>query len=168
MTEMAVYQILFKPEGLAYVGSTTDLKRRWRRHRNDLARGTHHSRYLQRLWNKYGADAFEWSVLEAVLSESQLLATELVWVKQLNPALNTITPDVKDRLRFSDASRQRMSENRKGKTVYAWNKGDRLHPELCTVSGCARQAKANRGLCYKHYRLFRLYEPVQTVGQLTV
>lgn len=62
-----VYQILCVPTGKIYIGSAVDLWDRWRVHRNDLTGRygrSHHSIYLQRAWDKYGADAFEFSILE--------------------------------------------------------------------------------------------------------
>ncbi len=52
--------------GKVYVGSAVDIAQRWRIHRWSLANSKHHSRHLQRAWDKYGPDAFEWSVLETV------------------------------------------------------------------------------------------------------
>jgi len=55
--------------GKFYVGSTVNLARRERDHRYQLNRGKHYARHLQRAWNKYGSQAFEWSVLEYVPTE---------------------------------------------------------------------------------------------------
>lgn len=120
---MVVYEILFVLQGLRYIGSTSNCARRWRRHRNDLAKGKHHSVYLQRLWNLHGAEAFEWHVLETVSSESGLVPAEMRWVAKLKPELNSVIPDSasRDRLRFSEASRCRMSVAHAGKVP--WNKG---------------------------------------------
>lgn len=93
---LAIYEILFRPEGLRYIGSTIDLKRRWRRHRNDLVRGTHHSLYLQRLWHKYGPTAFEWKVLEIVQDPVNLLDAEAGWIDRLGAILNTRPPGAFD------------------------------------------------------------------------
>jgi hypothetical protein len=96
MTTMAVYEILFVPQSLRYIGSTIDLKRRWRRHRNDLARGVHHSQYLQNLWNKYGQSAFVFKVLEEVQDPTTLLDAEARWIDQLGAVLNTRPPGAFD------------------------------------------------------------------------
>ena len=61
-----VYIIRCTVNGRVYVGSSIDMKRREWQHRRDLALGKHLSHHLQRAWNKYGTDAFEWSVLENV------------------------------------------------------------------------------------------------------
>ena len=61
-----VYIIRCTVNGRVCVGSSIDMKRREWQHRRDLALGKHLSHHLQRAWNKYGTDAFEWSVLENV------------------------------------------------------------------------------------------------------
>jgi group I intron endonuclease len=64
-----------------YIGSTTrDVGLRWYRHKKDLKSGIHHSAFLQRAWDKYGEAAFEFSVVEIVEDNSQLLAREQAWL----------------------------------------------------------------------------------------
>lgn len=58
-----IYKIEHLASGKLYVGSSVDLRRRLRHHKQHLIAGTHHSVKLQRAWNKYGADAFEFSTL---------------------------------------------------------------------------------------------------------
>lgn len=57
--------------------------------------GNHHTPYLQHAWNKYGAEAFEFSVLEQCLCEN-LETREQFYIDTLKPAFNSIT-DVKRR-----------------------------------------------------------------------
>lgn len=58
-----VYIIENVVNGRAYVGSAVDIQSRWKDHRIDLRLGRHHSKFLQRAWNKYGPQAFEFRVL---------------------------------------------------------------------------------------------------------
>jgi len=58
------------------VGSAVRTNARWRQHRSQLQRGTHHSRYLQAAWSKYGAEGFEFVVLEIVPTPDELLVRE--------------------------------------------------------------------------------------------
>ena len=77
-----IYQILCVPTGKVYIGSSADIRRRWRQHREGLTRryGTsHENSYLQHAWDKYGADAFVFSVLEHVPVD-QLLEREQHWI----------------------------------------------------------------------------------------
>jgi group I intron endonuclease len=110
-----VYQILCVPTGKVYVGSASNLRIRWREHRWTLNRGTHHSQYLQRAWNKYGETEFVFSVLELVPPEL-LLEAEQQWINATHcyerdcgfnicPTAGSVLG-----IKRSDATRQRMSE----------------------------------------------------------
>ncbi len=52
---------------------------RWRGHLHRLRTGSHHSRYLQRAWDKYGASGFIFQVLETCLAE-ELTQREQHWL----------------------------------------------------------------------------------------
>lgn len=47
-----------------YIGLSRDMERRWYVHRWNLDTNQHENSYLQRAWNKYGANAFMFYVLE--------------------------------------------------------------------------------------------------------
>jgi len=79
-----VYCITCTANGRYYIGSAVNLIARERLHRINLKAGNHHSRYLQNAWNKYGPDAFEWSVLEYVDDPSRLIAREQVYIDTLD------------------------------------------------------------------------------------
>jgi len=60
-----VYSIQNLVDGKRYIGSTSrSVKKRWVQHRSHLRAGKHHSVLLQRSWNKYKEEFFEFSVLE--------------------------------------------------------------------------------------------------------
>jgi hypothetical protein len=50
-----IYQILCQ-NGHRYVGSSTDITKRWTVHKCFLRQGKHHSQALQQAWVKYGED----------------------------------------------------------------------------------------------------------------
>lgn len=75
-----VYAITHTPSGRTYIGSTTDFARRWRQHRGALAGGRHRRKALQATWTQDGAQAFEFTVLEDVLSTDDLIAREQAWL----------------------------------------------------------------------------------------
>lgn len=58
-----IYAIIHRDSGRWYVGQSKSIEKRWRVHRIDLRRGSHHSILLQRAWDKYGPDAFDFEVL---------------------------------------------------------------------------------------------------------
>jgi len=71
-----IYVITNTKTSGAYIGSSNgEVGYRWTRHRKDLKAGKHHSKHLQRAWDKYGLAAFHIKVLETVDS-SELLQRE--------------------------------------------------------------------------------------------
>lgn len=67
-----VYRITCTPSGKFYIGSAVCIRKRWKGHRSDLKLKNHHSRYLQRAWEKHGPDAFTWEVLEECSTETRV------------------------------------------------------------------------------------------------
>lgn len=61
---VGIYKIKNKVNHKVYIGESINVKARWSHHRSDLRKGTHHSKYLQADWNKYGEKAFKFSVIE--------------------------------------------------------------------------------------------------------
>lgn len=47
-----------------YVGQSKDIGARWRYHKSELRRNIHGNDYLQKAWNKYGEDNFQFYILE--------------------------------------------------------------------------------------------------------
>lgn len=70
-----VYVIYSKVNQRRYVGSSINIPKRWTVHRSELRKNVHHSPHLQRAWDKYGEDAFEFVVLEECAIE-QLIERE--------------------------------------------------------------------------------------------
>lgn len=64
-----IYTILCTVNKKKYIGSSINIDNRWYMHRFELKRNNHANYHLQRAWNKYGPDAFEWSVLETIVSD---------------------------------------------------------------------------------------------------
>lgn len=56
---IGVYTILHKPSGQFYVGSSNDIKNRIATHKRELKRNNHHCNHLQRAWNLYDKNEFE-------------------------------------------------------------------------------------------------------------
>ncbi len=59
-----VYTIRCRPNGRQYIGSTIHTEDRWRQHVGDLKESKHFNHHLQRAWDKYGEEAFEFTILE--------------------------------------------------------------------------------------------------------
>lgn len=79
-----VYVIRNIVNGKVYVGSSFRLKARWKQHTSHLKRHAHCNQYLQRSWDKHGAENFVFDVLEEVVGKANLTAREQYWMDTLN------------------------------------------------------------------------------------
>ncbi|MBW3636068.1 MAG: GIY-YIG nuclease family protein [Armatimonadetes bacterium] len=143
-----IYAIVHIESGKLYIGSAKRLRGRWAGHRSDLEKGKHHSQHLQHAWNRDGALAFEFRVIELVLDVNALLDREQHWIDatccyrrelgfNMQPQAGSnlgvrATEETKAKLRElgkrrgarSEETRRRMSEALKGrKRGPAWNRG---------------------------------------------
>lgn len=85
-----IYKITCVPTGKIYVGSSVKVSHRWNTHRRELSRGCHSNAKLQRSWAKYGAECFDFSVLELVADRADLIEAEQKWIDLLQPELNIL------------------------------------------------------------------------------
>lgn len=59
-----IYIIVCIKSDNIYIGSSNNLQKRWNEHQRRLNKSDHDNSHLQRAWNKYGAQAFQFKVLE--------------------------------------------------------------------------------------------------------
>lgn len=78
---VGVYQIALveDPRNRVYVGSSKNVYARWVQHKKYLRQGRHHSRHLQRAWDKYGHDAFSFTLVERCAPELRC-EREQAWI----------------------------------------------------------------------------------------
>lgn len=82
MKKCGIYAIQNKVNKLFYVGQSNNINHRWQCHKSDLRAGRHDNEHLQRAWDKYGAENFEFMILE-LLPEKYLDVAEVWWIKYL-------------------------------------------------------------------------------------
>jgi group I intron endonuclease len=61
MINSGVYRITSRINGLVYIGSSIELKKRISRHKRELKQGLHNNGHLQNHYNKYG-DVFDYNI----------------------------------------------------------------------------------------------------------
>lgn len=61
---VGIYIIKNKVTKQYYVGESRDIEKRWKQHKRELNKGTHHSKKLQAAWNEYGEQAFTFKVVQ--------------------------------------------------------------------------------------------------------
>lgn len=58
-----IYTVTNTVSETVYVGQARNIRKRWEVHRCTLESGKHRNGYLQRAWNKYGAEVFRFEVI---------------------------------------------------------------------------------------------------------
>lgn len=105
-----IYEIRNTVNGKRYVGSAKTFGNRWRVHVQSLRRGDHHSRALQRAWEKYTPAAFQFNKL-LICSEENLILYEQAAIDAFKPEYNC-APRAGSQagFKFSEHSRAKMAE----------------------------------------------------------
>lgn len=112
--QSGIYAITNKVNGKKYIGSSINIAKRWRCHVSNLRSGKHGSRRLQNAWDKYGAESFEFSVLEYVPEHARLIAREQEWIDSAGCAKENgynsrKSADSNLGAKWSDESKRRLS-----------------------------------------------------------
>jgi len=63
-TKAGVYEIKCLNTGKVYVGQSTDIKKRWKEHKDLLNKAQHHNKRLQADWTLHGKEAFSFSIIQ--------------------------------------------------------------------------------------------------------
>lgn len=113
--DSSIYKITHVASGRFYIGSAANTKIRWRRHEQQLKNGDHHSKYLQRLYNKYGAESLTYEIVE-YCEVDKLLEREQYYLDTLSPPLNSLKiAGSALGHKHSEETKRRQSERQKGK-----------------------------------------------------
>lgn len=116
MIKSGIYFIKCLSTDKYYIGQTNNIDKRLCGHRSDLKCGRHHNILLQRAYDKYGKDAFEFGVLKRCLI-SELDTNEREFIDIFNSMINgfNIENGGNANKTLSDESKLKMSIAKKGK-----------------------------------------------------
>jgi group I intron endonuclease len=123
--------------GKKYIGQSVDIKRRLSIHKTLLKNGKHNNEFLQRSWNKYGADNFAfYTLVECDVSELDTLETYYINLHNTTDDFNgynhesgghinkTLSEDTKIKIgqankgrRHTSETKMKMSKSRMGHEV---------------------------------------------------
>jgi len=119
-----IYSISNCVDGQTYIGqSCIGYKERWKRHRLLLNANAHFNTHLQRAWNKYGADNFEFKVLSQNIPESWLDLSERGWIlfHRHTSGCYNLTSGGNTRKHFAEETKYKISVATQGRIP--WNQG---------------------------------------------
>jgi len=90
-----IYKITCNATNKMYIGSSINIQIRVGKHKKQLCKNTHHNKYLQNAWNKYGEENFKFETIETVVKETEELsnlleARENYWISYYNSSNNEI------------------------------------------------------------------------------
>ena len=85
---MGIYCITNSVNGKSYIGKSNDIDRRRTQHFSALGNNEHDNEEMQKDYNKYGNDCFEFSVLETVEDEYKLDYIEDYYIKKFDSFVN--------------------------------------------------------------------------------
>jgi group I intron endonuclease len=83
---IGIYRIRNLVNDKCYYGSSKEIQKRWKRHKNDLINDKHINIILQRAWNKYRSYNFAFEIVETC-EEEELFDLEQLYLNK-NPAYN--------------------------------------------------------------------------------
>jgi group I intron endonuclease len=114
-----IYIIHNKVNDKVYVGSSVDTPQRHSAHVSRLKRNRHFCKHLQNAWNHYGADSFEFKLIEHVPDVTMLISREQFWLDHYknigevyNKAIRVDRPSLG--LVVSAETKKKQSEQRRG------------------------------------------------------
>lgn len=171
-----IYRITCTVTGLIYIGSASNLRRRWSQHLSDLRNNKHINQKLQRAWNKHTEPNFLIEIVELVLP-AFLLEREQYHLDKLQPfgkkGFNIArsaqsshlglahTPETREKLRLANLGKsppnlgkkhspdtiKKMRQSQRGNT----NHLGKVHsPEARAKMSAARAGKPSNYLGKKH------------------
>ena len=127
-----IYRIYCKSEDKSYIGKSINIEERWKIHLNELKNGKHHNKKLQKVFNKYRKEDFEFSILKEVDDYYEITYYESYYTEKFNSFNNGYniaklfnSQDIKDVLNnLQDLSKEWLSilkENSKRIGKEKWN-----------------------------------------------
>ena len=163
-----IYKITNLKSGKVYIGQTNNFERRWNHHKTSLEMNNNNNRLLQEDYNKYGALAFEYSIIEYCNDKETRLQLEHKYILQYGGVGNNSLYNLQDidnwnsdyqkqqiinynkQRILSDKTIQKMQKNNSGSNNPMYNKR-KYSDEFI------QQLKYEYSICNNYMELSRKY-----------
>ena len=131
-----VYKITNIVTGDFYIGSSIDVKRRWREHKRPSVWNRYSKHPLYSDMQKYGVDKFDFQILAEVEIE-QLKETEQEFIEMLKPTYNNINAKGWDAKRYKEHRKEYYKEYQYSDKYKEHRKEyyKEYHNQLCSYNG---------------------------------
>ena len=131
-----IYRIINTITGDSYIGSSKDIKERWRNHKKPSTWNKCPNNPMYQDMKKYGVDKFELEILEEVEACS-LKEIEQQFIEKLQPTYNDRNANGWDTERYKERHKERNREYRKSNKFKEYQKeyNNRYTNQLCFYNG---------------------------------
>lgn len=103
-----------------YIGQAINIRKRWQDHKSELRNDKHPNIHLQRAWNLYGEESFNFSVID-ICEDSELNAKEIYWINYYDTYKNgynrTLGGEGTRGFKLSEERRAQISKDLTGRPV---------------------------------------------------
>lgn len=128
MNDIGIYCITNTINNKKYIGQSIHIHRRWSEHKYELNNDMHENDYLQKSWKKYGANAFEFSIVELCdadeLDDKECYYIELYNTIDKTCGYNLISGGVANRI-VSDETREKLRQANKRRKIWPDMSGEK-------------------------------------------
>lgn len=111
-----------------YIGSSVNIKKRFCQHRDGLRKNKHHNKHLQRSWNKYGEENFEFVVIEHHSYPEKILGRENKCILLYNPEYNSVRVNKEGRFVLSEETKKKIGDSNRGTKNAMFGRFGKLNP----------------------------------------
>lgn len=167
-----IYQIRNLVNGKIYIGSASNFKKRWYKHKVSFISKVHHNKHLQHAWNKYGEECFKFEILARCPPE-YLIKMEQWFLDNLKPEYNIckvagntlgviISDETRKKISIANTGRKQSEETKQKRAASL--KG-RKPSEYCLFK--LRQANKGKTLSPEHIEILKKKMTGRIVSQET-
>lgn len=149
--EGGIYAIITLHNNKVYVGRANSFQRRFRKHREALKYNKHYSKYLQRVYNKYGKENIYYIILENVCIANQE-NRELYWIQYFNSVKEGYNATLNTHVNFMDKSFIKDNVQRMSIPIYCFNSNGEFYKEFTSISEASiyfKTSSSNISRCCK-------------------